>query len=86
MAVIKTITTERGVVFPDQYCRVDQISATKTEMRFAVGIYLNQEAAQQGGPPHRAEDFGCAFDLFGDNPWVQAYAHLKQCWPDAIDA
>lgn len=85
MAVINTITTERGVVFPDQYCRVDRADVTKTTMRYVVGIYFNQTATEN--PPHREEMFECAFDLFSDqNVWQQAYANLKQRWTEAVDA
>lgn len=86
MAVIKTITTERGVVYPDQYCRVDSVKASKTEMSFDVGIYFNEEVARDNTPPHRVETYAGPFDLYGDNPWVQAYAILKTKWLDAVDA
>lgn len=85
MAVIKTIVTDRGVVYPDQYCRVDRVDVTKTEMVFGVGVYLNQAATEH--PPHRIESFNGSFDLYSDqNVWQQAYAHLKTYWSDAVDA
>jgi hypothetical protein len=85
MAVIKTITTERGVVFPDQYCRVDEARVEKTRMHYTVGIYFNQAATEN--PPHRAETFSSGFDLYGEqNVWQQAYADLKTRWPDSVDA
>lgn len=86
MALIQTITTDRGVVYPNQYCRIDEVNATKENMKFMVGIYLSEEAAREGQPPHRAEQFFSQFNLYGDNPWIQAYTFLKQCWPDAVDA
>lgn len=85
MAVIKTITTERGVVYPDQYCRVESADVSKTKMRFSVGIYFNKEATEN--PPHRIDDFIGDFDLYSEmNVWQQAYATLKIIWPDSIDA
>lgn len=85
MAVIKTITTERGVVYPDQYCRIEEAHTFKTRMIYKVGIYLNQEATSN--PPHRLDTFHCDFDLFSDqNVWQQAYADLKSRWADAVDA
>ena len=85
MAVIKTIVTDRGVVYPDQYCRVDKVDVTKSAMSFDVGIYLSQAAAEH--PPHRIETFYGDFDLYGSqNVWQQAYAHLKVFWSDAVDA
>lgn len=86
MAVIKTITTNRGVIFPDQYCRIEFINAEKTKMSFGVGIYINQQMAQENNPPHLIEHFSGNYDLYGDNPWLQAYAILKQHWQDVTDA
>lgn len=85
MAVIKTITTDRGVVYPDQYCRVDKVDAWKDKMLFDVGVYLNQVATEN--PPHRVIHFNGDFDMYSDlNLWQQAYAILKQQWPDSVDA
>lgn len=85
MAVIKTIVTDRGVVYPDQYCRVDKVDVTKTSMSFDVGIYLSQAVTEN--PPHRIETFYGDFDLYSSlNVWQQAYAHLKTFWSDAVDA
>lgn len=85
MAVIKTITTERGVVYPDQYCRVDSARVEKNHMRYDIGIYFNQAAT--ANPSHRLETFDAPFDLLSDrNVWQQAYADLKTNWPDAVDA
>lgn len=85
MAVIKTITTERGVVYPDQYCRVDAARVEKNSMRYDIGIYFNQAATEN--PPHRVETFEAPFDLFSDqNVWQQAYENLKNIWTDAVDA
>lgn len=84
MAVIKTITTERGVVYPDQYCRIEEANTFKTKMLYKVGIYFNQEATVN--PPHRIDIFNAPFDLYSQqNVWQQAYADLKTRWPDAVD-
>lgn len=84
MALINTIITDRGVVYPDQYCRVDQAYVTKNTMQYAVGIYLNQAATEN--PAHRVENFSCDFDLYSDqNVWQQAYADLKLRWTEAVD-
>lgn len=85
MAVIKTITTERGVVYPDQYCRVDSARVEKNRMQYDIGIYFNQAATEN--PPHRIDTFEAPFDLFsGLNVWQQAYADLKTQWTDVVDA
>jgi hypothetical protein len=85
MAVLKTIITDRGIIFPEQYCRIDEMSATKTHMSYSVGIYLNQQVSDN--PPHRIEVFSGSFDLYSPlNVLEQAYTHLKTIWPDAVDA
>lgn len=85
MAVIKTIITDRGVVYTDQYCRVETARVEKTSMQYDIGIYSNQAATEN--PPHRLETFEAPFDLFsGQNVWQQAYADLKTKWVDAVDA
>lgn len=88
MAIIKTIVSERGIVYPDQYIRVDRVQARKTDMDIEVGVYLTQQQAADGIPPHRIEAFfGVPFDMdAGLNLWQQAYAAVKQQWPDAVDA
>lgn len=85
MAVIYTFTTERGVVFPDQYCRIEEAVVDKNKMRYTVGVYFNKEAT--ANPPHRAEIFETSFDLYSDqNVWQQAYNDLKTQWVDTVDA
>lgn len=85
MALIKTITTERGVVYPDQYCRIEEAKVAKTQMTYQVGVYFNQAATEN--PPHRIDTFEAPFDLFSEqNVWQQAYADLKTKWTDAVDA
>lgn len=84
MAVIKTITTDRGAVFPNQYCRIEEMTATKTTMSYSVSIYMSQELIDN--PPHRIEMFNGEFNLYSPlNVLQQAYDNLKQHWPDAID-
>ena len=85
MAVIRTITTDRGAVFPNQYCRIEEMTATKTTMSYNVAIYMSQDVTDM--PPHRIETFNGEFNLYSPlNVLQQAYDHLKQQWPDAIDA
>lgn len=88
MALIQTIVSERGVVYPDQYVRVDRVQAHKTNMDIEVGVYLAQQQAADGLPPHRTENFsGVPFDMYApENLWQQAYAIIKLRWPESIDA
>lgn len=85
MAVIKTIVSERGVVYTDQYCRVEEARVEKSQMLYQIGVYLNQESTDN--PPHRIEQFIAPFDLYSElNVWQQAYTDLKTKWIDAVDA
>lgn len=85
MALIYTFVTERGVVFPDQYCRVMEARVEKERMQYTVGVYFNKAATEN--PPHRAESFEAPFSLISNqNVWQQAYADLKTQWTDTVDA
>lgn len=88
MAIIKTIVSERGIVYPDQYIRVDRVQARKTDMDIEAGVYLTQQQAIDGTPPHRAEGFmNVPFDMDAElNLWQQAYAAIKLQWPESLDA
>jgi hypothetical protein len=86
MAIIKTIVSESGFIFKDQYCRIEEATVfEKTTMRYTLGIYVSKEAITE--PPHRAEIFQADFDLFSElNLWQQAYVDIKNRWTDAVDA
>jgi hypothetical protein len=87
MALQTDIQSERGIVYPNQYVRVDEIRARKTEMAVDAGVYLTQQQAADGLPPHRIESFfNVPFDMDAeDNAWQQAYAFLKARYPEALD-
>lgn len=86
MAIKTDFITERGIMYPDQYMRVDQVHCTKTDMNIVVGIYVTQEQAANGAPPHFAEVLFGEFDMNSPlNLWEQAYAAVKQRWPNAVD-
>lgn len=85
MAVITDIETER-YTYRQQYCRVDMVRAKKNEMVVGMGVYDSQEASVNGGLPHRVEEFLADFDLASSlNAWQQAYAAIKQRWPESTD-
>lgn len=87
MAIITDIITERGYTYRQQYCRVDGVAVTKTSMTVDMGVYETAERAATEGFPHRMETLSGPFDLLSDlNPWQQAYAIIKERWPDAVDA
>lgn len=73
MALQKTVTTNNGFDATDAYHRVEGVEfINKTTMRFRIRSYKTTEFASfadEGGE--------CAYDMNGDNPFVQAYAHLK---------
>lgn len=85
MAIVRTIITDRGVIYENQYCRVDKVEIiNKSNMQYTIGVYFNKDATSNF--PHRAEIFESQFDLYNElNVWQQAYADIKGRWPDAID-
>lgn len=88
MAIITDIIDERGYTYRQQYCRVDGLFINKARMSINMGVYESAEqAATEGAAPHRLETLPGPFDLYGDlNPWQQAYAIIKERWPNAVDA
>jgi hypothetical protein len=86
MAIETDYITERGILFPKQYLRVDEVYALKNEMTITVGVYMNQEQAVNGVPAHAADRVFGSYDMYSNqNLWEQAYALIKQRWPNAID-
>ena len=73
MALEKTVTTLHGFKAVDAYHRVEGTQVRKDTMTFQVRSYKDTS-----GLPHFADSpFNCAYDIAGDNPIKQAYAHLK---------
>lgn len=84
MAFRTDIISERGVVYPNQYCRVDAVRATKTSMEVDLGVYL--DTPSEGDVPHRLDTFRGSFDLFSPlNAWQQAYGVVKEYFPSTVD-
>jgi hypothetical protein len=73
MALQKAYQTVHGIDLPSAYIRVEGISFTsKTSMTFNVRFYNDKDR------PFITEDqFGISYDIYGSNPYVQAYEHLK---------
>jgi len=87
MAIIADERDERGYVFDQQYIRVDKIHAEKTTMQVEIGVYKNQQAAQNGESAHRNHFLHADFDMNSpQNAWQQAYVAVKQRYPDGVDA
>lgn len=86
MAIQNDYITERGILFPEQYLRVDEIYTLKNQMTVTVGVYMNQEQASNGIPAHAADRLVGEYDMYSTkNLWEQAYVLVKQRWPDSID-
>ena len=73
MALEKTVTTSHGFKAVDAYHRVEGVQVNKNTMTFQVRSYKDNSDF-----PHFADAvFGCSYDIDGNNPIKQAYAHLK---------
>lgn len=84
MALQKTVETPQGFDAVDAYHRVEDVSLqSKTVMRFFLKSYRNAEATPQFDEAH----FDIAYDMNAENPYVQAYEHLKTLpnFEDATD-
>ncbi len=73
MALKLTQTTATGLTAPNAYHRVENLSlANKKQMAFAVRSYAGTD-----NPSFSEIYHSCAYDIAGNNPIAQAYAHLK---------
>ena len=74
MAVKKTMSTIHGFVANDAYHRVQNIKFQgKDVINFSVKSYKDNLAEV----PFAVVELGCAYELSGNNPFVQAYNYLK---------
>ena len=73
MALKKTTSTVHGLVASDAYHRVEAVSFIgKEQISFYVRSYV-----QQDKPFFSEQTVSAPYDMDGDNPFKQAYEHLK---------
>lgn len=73
MAIRLTQKTVTGLTAHDAYHRVENLSlANKKQMNFAVRSYFGIE-----NPSFAEKYHSCAYDIDGENPFKQAYEHIK---------
>lgn len=83
MAIKKDAATVYGINVKDAYHRVDNVNIVgKTRMSFHVYKYVDSSK-----PFFAEHTFEAEFDMLGENPIAQAYAHLKTLpeFADAVD-
>lgn len=73
MALKITVTTQQGITVNNAYHRVESVHLVeKTEIGFQLRSYALPDF------PHFSDvEYSCAYDIGGQNPIAQAYAHLK---------
>lgn len=84
MALKKTVSTAYGIDFIDAYHRVDQVQILgKNMLVYGVKSYKDNSGVQF----FNERACSCAYDINGENPIAQAYAHLKTLteFADAVD-
>jgi hypothetical protein len=73
MALKKSQNTSFGIVVQDAYHRIESLRlVNKEKMQFSVCAYADVNAI-----PFMSNLYSCAYDLTGENPLKQAYAHIK---------
>lgn len=72
MALKKTVFTPHGFEATDAYHRVEGVRVEKTHIKFQLRSYK-----ESGSPHFFDEEFTSGYDMDGENPMAQAYAHLK---------
>ncbi len=69
---LKISTTYRGINVEGAYCRVSDVDLTKSVMDFKI-----ENRANETSEAFSVSEFTCPYDIAGENPIKQAYAHLK---------
>jgi hypothetical protein len=73
MALKQNTVTTHGISVNSAYCRVESISLSgKTALGFYVRKYVEKEK-----PFFEEKYHSCKYDMHGQNPFKQAYEHLK---------
>ena len=72
MAIKCNITTQSGVTINEAYCRTVDFSVGKDQLSFNLQIFANKEKS-----PVETDRLTAPYDLNGENPYIQAYKHLK---------
>jgi hypothetical protein len=74
MALQKTVNTPHGFQALNAYHRAESVSIIgKTRINFFVRSYKDSAESNE----FASEMHSCVYDLNGENPLAQAYAHLK---------
>lgn len=72
MALTKDVVLNNGLVAPQAYIRVEEINIYKGKMSFEVKKYTDTSK-----PYFSTDSISCEYNLNGDNPYIQAYEHIK---------
>lgn len=84
MALTKDIVTIHGIAVSSAYFRVETVHLpSKTEMMYSINGYVDSSQVH----PVWTRQTTAAYDIAGENPFRQAYLHLKtlQDFADATD-
>lgn len=84
MALLKTVQTAFGIEVKDAYHRVENV-ALVAKNKITFHLRSRADAGQQ--MIFYEISFECAYDITGENPIAQAYAHLKTLpeFSEAVD-
>lgn len=69
---LKINTQHKGIDVQGANCRVSSVDLTKSVMDFKL-----EKRATESSEAFSVSEFTCPYDIAGDNPIAQAYAHLK---------
>jgi hypothetical protein len=72
MTIKCNIITQSGVTINEAYCRAVDFSVGKNQMSFGIQVFANKEKS-----PVEADRISAPYELNGENPYTQAYKHLK---------
>lgn len=79
---LKKQKTYKGITIENSYHRVWGINVKKKSISFGVSVHASPEDEMI-----TSESYECDYDIDGENPFKQAYLHIKLLpeYSDAID-
>jgi hypothetical protein len=82
MALSKTVETKFGVIVDGCYLRVEQPILSKDTFSFILRSYVSIDK-----PSFDEETMVIAYNMLGENPYIQAYSYLKTLpeFADVVD-
>lgn len=88
MAIQKDFQTDSGIDLTNAYFRIDTFRGDRERTFLGVGVYVSQQAREEGKPPAGWLEFTLPTPNTSSNMFADAYTWIKtqEGFDDAVDA